>query len=393
MELRTLRESDAERAWQLDHDAFHTRADTRDAYLRWFQPERMLGLFDGRQLVAVTGAWELGQYFGGRRVPTGGVSSVAVAPECRGRGFARRIMVELLETMRDRGEVWSSLYPATTYLYRQLGYEVAGAHVVRRVTPATLRSLPAPEGGRVRVGVREDLPGVRAAYARLAPQINGFVDFPDHFWHRWQDGLGRFYIAEGDGGEIEGFLSYAQFDGELTHAGGGPWGIRVDQMGATNRDASLALWRLLGAWSSQVDQIVYRGAAEDPILLLLDEQEISVIAEVRWMSRAVDVVGAVAARGFPRVVEASVELEIRDPVLRGNDGRFVLNVSKGAGRLEPGGSGTIELGIGAFSTLFTGWASSATLARAGLLRGGTDEQREALDAIFAGPAPWSPHEY
>jgi predicted acetyltransferase len=393
MELRTLKESDAERAWQLDHDAFHTRADSREVYLRWFQPDRMLGLFDGQNLVAMTGAWELGQFFGRRRVPTGGVTSVAVAPEYRGRGLARRIMVELLETMRDRGEVFSSLYPATTYLYRQLGYEVAGAHVVRSVAPATLRSLPAPESGRIRAGIPDDLPAIRAAYQRLAPQINGYVDFPDQFWHSWRDGLGRFYVAESEAGQIDGFLNYSQFDGELTHAGGGPWGIRVEQMGTTTRDAALALWRLLGEWSSQVDQIVYRGAAEDPILLLLDEQQISVMAEVRWMSRAVDVVGSVAARGFSRAVEATVDLEIRDPVLRNNDGRFVLSVSKGTGQLEPGGDGTIELGIGAFSSLFTGWACTATLARTGLLTGGTDEQREALDAIFAGPAPWSPHEY
>ncbi len=172
-----------------------------------------------------------------------------------------------------------------------------------------------------------------------------------------------------------------------------PWGIRVDQMGATTPDATLALWRLLGEWSSQVDQIVYRAASQALILLLRGEQQISVLAEVRWMSRAVDAMAAVAARGFANVVEATVELEIRDPVLRNNDGRFALVVSKGAGRLEPGGSGAIELGIGAFSSLFTGWANTATLARTGLLTGGTDDQRAALDAIFAGPAPWSPHEY
>ena len=43
-------------------------------------------------------------------------------------------------------------------------------------------------------------------------------------------------------------------------------------------DAALALWGLLGAWASQATQILYRGPAEDPLLLLLPEQEISVLA-------------------------------------------------------------------------------------------------------------------
>jgi Sterol carrier protein domain len=45
-------------------------------------------------------------------------------------------------------------------------------------------------------------------------------------------------------------------------------------------------------------------------------------------------------------------------------------------------------GVGALASLYSGWSSSALLARAGLLAGGSAADRAALDAAFAGPAPW-----
>ncbi|GAG49057.1 unnamed protein product, partial [marine sediment metagenome] len=44
-------------------------------------------------------------------------------------------------------------------------------------------------------------------------------------------------------------------------------------------------------------------------------------------------------------------------------------------------------------SLYTGWASSGTLARAGLLEDGSPEQLRALDAAFAGPTPWMMEEF
>ena len=169
--------------------------------------------------------------------------------------------------------------------------------------------------------------------------------------------------------------------------------LRVDDVVATTRDAALALWRLLGSWASQAEQIIYRGTSEDPLLLLLPEQSLEVMAEVRWMTRMVDAAGAVEARGFPLGVEVEVHVALRDPELSDNDGRFVFTVSKGRGRLEPGGSGAVTLDVGPFSALYTGWASTSVLARAGRIAGGTPEDRAALDAAFGGPVPWMLDEF
>jgi predicted acetyltransferase len=393
VEIRSLREDELEQAWELDRYAFNSPAAHRDLFLRW-DPSRLVGAFEGGRLVALTGGLGFGQFFGGRSVPMGGLSSVSVAPDRRGRGLARQVIREVLRAMRERGEVISSLYPATTSLYRGLGWEVAGTTLVRRVAPANLQSLPAPDAGRLRPAGLDELDALRACYGRLARGVNGFVDRSESWWgrlvHAWKDR--RVYVAEGDRGDVDGYVVYRQIDGEHG-AFGGPWVLGVDDAVATTRDAALALWRLLGSWASQARQVVYRGTAEDPLLLLLPEQSLEVLAEVRWMTRMVDAGGAVGARGFPPGLEVEVQVALRDAELSGNDGRFVLTVSQGRGRLEPGGRGAVALDIGPFSALYTGWASTSVLARAGRIAGGTPDERAALDAAFAGPVPWMLDEF
>jgi predicted acetyltransferase len=316
-----------------------------------------------------------------------------VVPERRGGGLARELLRRLLPAMRERGETISSLFPARMRLYRGEGWEIAGSYLWRGIAPRALERL-ASASARLRPGGAADLELLRPCYARFAAAQNGQVDRSEAWWRRlvalWNER--SVYVAEGADGAPEGYLVYRQLDGEWS-ALGGPFRIAVYELVATTAAASLALWKLLGSWASQVTQVVYRGPAEDPLLLLLPEQEVSVLAEIRWMTRVVDAAGAVAARGFAAGLDLEVPIELRDDLLAGNQGRFVLRVCDGRGRLERGGRGGPVLAIGAFSSLYTGWASTEMLRRAGRLEGGSDAERAALDAAFNGPTPWMVDEF
>jgi predicted acetyltransferase len=394
VEIRALRESDLEQAWALDHDAFHVPAERKPHFLEFADPLRWIGGFDSGRLVAATGAHAFGQFFGGRSVPMAGVHSVSVVPDRRGQGIARELMLRILRAAREQGEVISSLFPAATSLYRGAGYELAGSYLWRGIAPRSLQRLEPPKSVRLRPGGAADLERLKPCYARFAAAGNGQVDRSQLWWRRqaalW--GERSVYLAEGAGGEVEGYLVYRQLDGDWS-ALGGPFRIAVFEIPCLTRDASLALWRLLGSWATQTSQIVYRGPAEDPLLLLLPEQEISVLAEIRWMTRVVDARGAVAARGFAPGLDLEVSVTLHDAVFPENQGAFRLRVKDGRGELAPGGRGGPALAVGAFSSLYTGWASAAMLRRAGLLEGGSDAQHAALDAAFAGPTPWMVDEF
>ncbi|MDJ0848124.1 MAG: GNAT family N-acetyltransferase [Myxococcota bacterium] len=393
MEIRALDRNDLEQAWDLDREAFNSPLERKEHFLRW-EPERLIGAFDDGRLVATSGAFGFGQFFGGRSVPMGGLSSVAVAVDRRGEGLAGRVIVPCLRAMRERGEVISSLYPATTALYRGLGWEVAGSLAWRSLAPRQLEKLPGPSRGRARPATDRDLPALRACYTRFARGANGLLDRPDAWWwfHEQADEQRRFFVAEDEAGDVAGYVAYSPRPGEHSSKGG-PFRLALGDFVWTNRDAGLALWRLLGSWSTQVDRILYRGAVEDSAALLLPEQDATMLVDMRWMTRLVDVTGAVEARGFPAGVEVEVPLEIEDAQLPDNAGCWVLHVHGGQGRLERGGPGAVALDVGALSSLYTGWATTAVLARAGRLRGGSDDERAALDTAFAGPTPWLMDEF
>lgn len=391
MEIRALHAAELPRAFELDAEAFHSGSETREVFLRFVDPARTIGAFDGGRLIAMSGVLELAQFFGGRSVPMGGVASVAVAPEWRGRGIGKQVLVACIQAMARRGEAISCLWPAATALYRSLGWELGGSFAVRTLMPTTLRALPRVANGRVRPYEERDRAALRACYLRLAQPASGCLDRNGQRWdflaQRWKDRT-RF-VFEGASGEIEGYLVYRQLDGAYS-ALGGDFQLAVDELVGTSREALQALWGLLGSWSTQVEQIVVRSGSDDPAFLVLPELRFRILAEMRWMTRVVDAPAAIAARGYARGLDLAVPLVLRDPLRPENDGSWMLEVAKGEGRLvkrsdaAPGPS----LEINGLASLYTGYATPAQLTLAGLLTGGSLEQREALGAIFAGPTPF-----
>jgi len=394
-EIRFLHPDDLEQAFQLDRLAFNTPEERRDLWIERAVPERKHGAFANGRLVATTHVHSFGQFFGGRSVPMGGVGDVAVAPEHRGRGLARRLMTEALHAMRARGEVISTLFPATTTLYRGLGYELAGAAVWHQVSPRWLHELRGSSSLETRrVEKDEDPTEIRRCYQRVAPGINGWLDRDDHRWRslwRWWHAGHYVYACENSGGEIEAYLAYRH---EPTPPGArGDFGMRVEQIVAATPEGLRAAWWTLASCASLVDAVTFAASPEDALLLIMPEQRTSVRGQVRWLLRIVDVQAAVAARGYPPSLEVEVPLSVDDAILPENTGVWTLHVADGEGHLEAGGGDGPRLGIGALSSLYTGWASTATLARAGILEGGSPTQLRELDAAFAGPTPWMMEEF
>jgi predicted acetyltransferase len=341
-----------------------------------------VGAYDGGRVVSFARVKPYQQWFGGRAVPMGGVASVAVAATHQRRGLARATVAAALDVLRERGFAVSALFPATAPLYRGLGWELAGDYVWLDVPGALLRGLGPVDGVTLRPAVAADVPGVLAAYGRLCRESNGLLDRGGPFFDRSPESMlavDSFVVAEGPGG-VEGYCI-----AERRNAGHEVAVTAWDVVGTTPA-AERAVWFALGAGSSTA-RTVRAKASPDALALLLAEPEVSVHEHLRWMLRLVDAPAAVSARGWPGALSARVDLDVTDPQIEDNAGRWRLAVEDGYGTLTRGGDGAVGLGIGTLSALYAGYADPFTLRRAGRLTAGDDAALDALATITAGPRP------
>jgi predicted acetyltransferase len=386
IEIRAPRPDEVDDVFAICSEAFTSPPERRDS---WFETKRMedfLGAWTGEDLVATTEVMPMGQFFGRRSVSMGAVASVAVRPDQRGRGIAPRLLTRAVERMHEQGLAVSTLHPATTRFYRDLGWEIGGEFGIRRVPAASLAALPPGEPECLRPGRAADLDAVRECYDRVAPGINGAIDRTDA---RWRDQLAlerphRYvYVYDGDG-QVDGYVVYEQ------QQGGRQWGFRitVHELVAADARAAVTLWRHVGSHVAQVDAATVLAMPLDALTLVLPEQVVELAGANHWMTRIVDAAGAIAARGYPPGVRAEVHVQLVDRVASWNDGRFVLRIDDGEGKLSPGGTGDVHLSVNALASLYTGWASGSALAAAGLVHHAGESELGMLDAAFAGPRPY-----
>jgi predicted acetyltransferase len=387
IELRAPRLDEADDVFALCSEAFTSPPGRGEAWMATKRMEDFLGAWTGDELVATTEVMPEGQFFGGRSVAMGAVASVAVRPDHRGRGIAPRLLGLAVEQMHERGLVISTLHPATTRFYRGLGWEIGGEFGVRRVPCASLAALPPGEPECLRRGGADDCDAIRDCYGRVAPTINGAVDRSDSRWRGYELALEhphRYRYVYDAGGQLDGYVVYDQSQA------GRQWGFRitVHELVAADARAAVTLWRHLGSHTAQVDTVTVLAMPLDALTLLLPEQVVEFVGANHWMTRIVDAAGAIAARGFPPGVRAEVHVQLADRLAPWNDGRFVLRIEGGEGKLSPGGTGDVHLSVNALASLYTGWASASSLAAAGLVHHAGERELGMLDAGFAGPRPY-----
>src|SRR5688500_822871 len=91
---------------------------------------------DKADVVGALRTYRLSLHARGRCWPTLGLAAVAVAPDHRRRGLARRMCVHALRLGRERGCVLAALFPFRTSFYAHMGFALVGALHRHRFEPA-----------------------------------------------------------------------------------------------------------------------------------------------------------------------------------------------------------------------------------------------------------------
>ena len=381
-------DGDAERR---DYAAIVAQAFAGDAELfeGWVR-----GFGDGvrvlRQESAQAGlvVYDMGQYFGGVSVPMWGIAGVAVRPESRSKGLGAELMLATLRDNYENGPPISSLYPAAPRLYRNCGWEYAGA---RCMYGANLSELPVAKTGlELRTATPADQALLEELYRRRYAHENGCLDRNELIWERVRrvpkDTPLYTYIAENNG-VAEGYVSYIQ---KRSSAGSPRYDLQVHDLVCVTYAAASAILALFARHSSVANRVRFFAAPDDPLVFeTARSAELALEQRQHWMLRIVRVKDALEARGYSRYVKASAVVRVVDAALPENATDWTLELTEGQMAVTRGGEGGAVLDVRGIAGLYSGSLSPAQLRTGGLLAG-PDTHDAALSAMFAGTAPWMP---
>jgi predicted acetyltransferase len=350
-------------------------AASRDDWIKdakeFIDDGRFVGVMDGDEVVAGARFWDFQQWWGGRQVPMAGVAGVVVSPEYRGRGVGSMMMRGVLQRAVEKGFPITALYPATTVIYRHLGYEFGGGRYRFSFPSAGLRALGGKEVAVRRAGADDAARILElVAQAHTAGRTSGPLVWAESKVADWladDDNFG--YLAE------DGFVVYNWDDGDL----------RVDEIIAGSEATARALWATVGSGSSIASTVKAYVPPNDPVHLLVEHEADKHAQIQRWMLRMVDAPAAIAARGFAPGLSLEADLDLEDSELAGNTGRWHLSVADGSGQLTPSTAtgDALRLGARGLAALYAG-TPLAALRRSGLAAGGSTGSDGAIDSAFAG---------
>jgi predicted acetyltransferase len=277
----------------------------------------------------------------------------------------------------------STLYPAVQGLYSQVGYGLGGTYGLWDIATA---QIPEQRSSLDLYPMALDAHQLLQADHQQpwGQTYAGRLDRHPFLWQRLvNSGEGEsFAYGLGTSQAPQGYVIYRQHrdrNGQTT--------LTIQAWAAASQTAIAMLWTFFAQHRSQIDRIRWAGGVVDPLAMALPEQRASLRSITQWMTRIVTAEAALTQRGYPHGLAVELHLDIQDPLVATNHGRFVLTVGNGRGQVTPGGRGDLVVSIGALATLFTGLRSAQTLRALGLIDA-TPEAAALATALFAVDSPW-----
>ncbi len=353
-----------------------------EAYINLIGVENFRIIRGFEQVVGGLATLDMGQWWGGVRVPMTGIAVVGIAPEYRGSGAAIALMQNTLKELYARGVAISALYPAVQTLYRKVGYEQGGSWCIWEVATRNIQVREQPLPLEPVVSINHQI--FHELYQQQARLTHGYLDRHPAIWQRIiqpdeKETVYAYFIGTKD--QPQGYIIFTQErteDGEILWIK--DWVLRTVA-------AAQTFWSFLANHRSQIHQVRWKSSAIDSLTLLLPEQTAKIWRESRWLFRVIDVVKALEVRGYPSGIQAELHLEIQDNLLPANNGKFILSVANGRGEVTKGGKGELQLNIRELAPLYTSLFTPYHLQMVGKLDG-TETAILAATQIFASASPW-----
>ncbi len=325
----------------------------------------------------------------GGTVTAAGVSSVGVRADRRRRGYLRALMEAQLRHLREQGFVAATLRATETGIYARFGYGVASSYATLTVDRdrAEFRAATAPARPLRMMTGTAALQVLPAAHDRLRRTRPGTIVRPLWWWTNQvsrvldkDEPLWVLCTTDTDTDTVDGWVIYTASHADAPDGQHRTTVTVIDLVGA-DAATELALWRAVLA-IDLASAVRAPGRPLDELLpLALTDPRAARLSELEdetWL-RLLDVPAALAARSYGD--GAPVVLEVVDPLLGENSGRYHLDPDGTSSTTEPA---EVTLDVSELACVYLGGTSFADLAAAGRVQGSPEALARA-DALFATP--------
>ena len=313
----------------------------------------------------------------GAVVPAAHVTGVGVAPTHRRRGILTAMMHRQLREIAEAGrEPLAVLWASETKIYPRFGYGGAGPRLRFDVMSREVRlTPPGPPVGRLRlVQPMEALDDLKRVHESVRAERVGWSSRPDYAWNyvfadvesrRRGATERRAVVVDGDDGPI-GYAVWRVKERWNEH---GPDGqVQVREVVATDPRTYAQLWQFLLGIDLTRWLTYDMGALDEPLQYLVDEpRRLGMATADALFVRIVDLPAALEARQYTTPLD--VVIEVTDPLIGANDGRWRL--SGGPGKVtctRTDDPADFACSIAELGAAYLGGTSLAALAAAGRIR-------------------------
>jgi len=342
-----------------------------------FNPENCLGCYDGERLVAALHVYPFEMFFYGRRVPMGGIGSVATLPEYRHCHCASNMLIEALKLMKERGQIFSGLAPFSYSFYRKYGWEMGFHKKEYHLLMSDLKGFGEGKGS-FRPLFHQDIGKMSKVYETFAQAYNGAVCRSTEDWNlilkkHERDGYYR-YGFEDQFGELQGYIFY-NMDNKKFY---------IREMIYTSPKIKNELLRFVYLHSAQADEVIWQAPADDNTILMLDNPRREQRIVPGMMIRAVDVRKVLEAYPFPQEYSGIFTIAVDDPWAEWNDTTFELHIDEGHVQVRDIGKepGDVHGSIQAFSQMLLGYIGAKEAVETGKIEVKNLKLYEILQHIF-----------
>jgi predicted acetyltransferase len=305
--------------------------------------------------------------FDGNTVPMGGVGGVASLPEYRAGGSIKGIMLEAMKEMKERGQVFSYLYPFSHKYYRQFGYEICFERRCVTFELSLLRDLK-PRGGLTFYQKGDDLKPYADIYKEFISGYNlavardekGFKDFMEKDPYTTRKYT---YLWRNDKNEAK---SYLTFTGEMI----APYEMkmRINEFAWRDSEGFTGMLSLMGRFDSQMKEAFWEIPPNADLLSVVREPyELTLTSQCGGMNRIIDVQKAFELMKAP-TGSGSVTVSVSDGFLEWNNKTYEITWENGkTSSRETSSEPDADISVQTLVQLVCGYASADTAQLAGHL--------------------------